>query len=425
MRLSDVASVNGIKQPQFTEVIGRNNIISFGRFAREIRSKISPDMSISDIDQLSANDPLFFYLLDREKASLELSNPGSAVVGVKGRTKNICAQIDRIADDYSLGMWFFGRGAQGLGVADETLLERILDSPIFVADNVYAYQSALATIREEWDVKEMGTIAPPFDSFFIEFDVPDDWHELRRAGFLFESVSPEVTPQKLRDLDEIGGEALTAAFLNAKWVLKITIVLQMDKKRVIGPVMECECPVAADGLLSRADRDAPDGFVFTSRATYLDNNGRETHQTAHINEVMLPLIHTAFLTLAFSHCRNVKQEEIDPNKVAKTGVPNGKKKSRGVDCERYRVLKIPKITTIRDRILEANASGTPLHGVRGFFKNFDGLPDEEGRPSLLFGQHKGRYWVPPHFRGDPQRGTSVGVYDVSPPGNAGTQVTGR
>lgn len=121
---------------------------------------------------------------------------------------------------------------------------------------------------------------------------------------------------------------------------------------------------------------------------------------------MMRLLHVAYLSLSFLHCKNVALTQCPPfsAKHQKSRVAKGK-----LPLLRFHTLSIEPVKKI---IRDANGgsealSPKSLHLCRGHFKTFS--------EHKLFGKFEGTFWWPMHVRGNASAGIIRKNYDIKAP----------
>jgi hypothetical protein len=136
---------------------------------------------------------------------------------------------------------------------------------------------------------------------------------------------------------------------------------------------------------------------------------------------------TAYQTLAFLHCRNVKVDQVE----ARPKLDQLHRRKHGRPLLRFQTvrLEVPRRATDRK---PGSSPGTPpaLHIVPGNFHHYGdccptspacGLSHDSQRcqacgghnpHGLLFGRLTGVYWTPQHVRGNPERGSIRSDFDL-------------
>lgn len=120
-------------------------------------------------------------------------------------------------------------------------------------------------------------------------------------------------------------------------------------------------------------------------------------------------------TLNFMQCANIRTEYIQPSdKLSRSLRKKGRIKDKLVG---YHVLRIASSGPATKERSSGNGSSNlvAFHPVRGEFHHYgDCCPGLHPPKGLLFGKHTGRFWVPAHVRGNPERGTVTQSFEMKP-----------
>lgn len=137
---------------------------------------------------------------------------------------------------------------------------------------------------------------------------------------------------------------------------------------------------------------------------------KKDDETMHIiRSQMLGVIATALFTNSLLHCKNVKEVVVDPRKnMSRQQLREADRKHRKMII--HKVLEINPLRKYRvhDDQLEGEGEIRRLHHVRGHFSEYG---PEYGR-GLLFGRISGRFFIPPHVRGELQAGVIDKTYSL-------------
>jgi hypothetical protein len=121
-------------------------------------------------------------------------------------------------------------------------------------------------------------------------------------------------------------------------------------------------------------------------------------------------------TLNFMQCANIRTVYVQPpEKLARKHRKRGHVKQGLVG---YHVLRISPSGPAQQSRSNGNGEASGLvafHPVRGEFHHYgDCCPGLHPPKGLLFGRHTGRFWVPAHVRGNPERGVIVRDFELEP-----------
>jgi len=299
--------------------------------------------------------------------------------------------------------------------------------PIIDCSNVgrYYYQE---TDQEHWDMVDFPNIAPPFESFWLDFSAPQFvnseefgtrlWDKrISHWGFL--CVGTKLGSPENRDGfmhmwsgHRMWEETYREYIPLATWGLDMWLHYRFDGLN-FGPIWHWRTLIDERGQMLRM----PDGKYVVS-GLVVDRNyqhaidnlamkmGPDEAQTSAYNTVT-PYLHTAMLSISFMHCRNVALQDVKP--PLKT-VHNKAQKRRGEKPYQplpYKVLAIQPMKQIIKQTERQHGVGTAkaMHIVRGNFADYS-----EGRG--LFGKLHGTFWRPQHVRGGSERGVTTKDYSI-------------
>lgn len=172
---------------------------------------------------------------------------------------------------------------------------------------------------------------------------------------------------------------------NAKYVLETKMFVQLRKDSpVYGPLLGSRTILSAAGDVVRHDW-ATEGEQSLDAMTFVS------------------ALHPFFLAMSFCNCRNISSTDDKPDrKLVEARSKKGRRtftfKTLGID---------PMRAVLRKAAQSINASNDlkrALHICRGHFANYDA--------KLLFGKHKGTFWIPQHIRGNVESGAVGKDYAV-------------
>jgi hypothetical protein len=294
-------------------------------------------------------------------------------------------------------------------ILSDVRLSRIVD-----ATNVYRY----CREQEPSDLYELPCGAPPHDVMFVEWLQSNG----RRLGALGVARTGPFHIGLRTPSGVVGANGL-------RHLLKV----ETELTKQLGPAPKEIVPMwLSDNLPDQAtwDRirwvwgigifedDGSQAFGPLARiSAALDQWGRlvdvtwQLHvnmgQGTNIDPITLHPFQIFMTTINFMQCANIETVYVDPPAALSR---KHRKKGRlkpGQDLSRYYVLKVkPSGAKTRAR----SRSGPPqdltaFHSVRGEFHHYgDCCPGLHPPKGLAFGKITGRFWVPAHVRGNPERG---------------------
>lgn len=343
-----------------------------------------------------------------------------------------------------------------IDVVPPTVAWKDADPQIFDIQNVADYyHTHLFTEDRSWDLKDVPNIAPPFDTFWMEFRHRRHHHQEERHyppmawGIAFNAVDlgklgpPE--PHDLRDCfrDIVKGRSvdywkdgtsiaselfavdreaaawdylmgagrpisyqtklLHAVILRglvpARWYVAITVFSEVATK--ISPIVVVDFPVTTEGQLYPVARP----FVRFAFLTPVDVSGYGGQDEA-AHQVLGGTVMPALLAISFLHCKNVATvTQTPPAKLSKAA-----QKRHGKPLVRYHMLNIEPMKQVLKHEGQSEKTGLKraLHICRGHFAHYT-----EEKP--LFGRVSGRFWIPSHVRGSLDEGIVDKDYRIKEP----------
>lgn len=265
------------------------------------------------------------------------------------------------------------------------------ESVVIVANNVCSYIYEIST-QDEWNIHhDFPNVAPPFETFFIEFNAP---RTINVNGNI-------LTDHKFRDYKfgilfkafDTGNHYLSS--IGARWAIGCTVYQRSESMNKTVIVGYAQIAVREDGTVI----DSDPGYIV---AIPKEQNGKDPDaiQRAIHNTLIVGL-----MTISLMHCKNVDlKTQIPPVALSKKH-----QKRCGVPLVKYKILEIDPMKKILR--LEGNSQSLglkhALHICRGHFKDFS-------KGKGLFGRYRGMYWWDSHVRGDPSHGVVVKDYNVNP-----------
>ena len=282
---------------------------------------------------------------------------------------------------------------------DEAFRAALIGLPIIVADNVadFCPRSEYAKLG----AADYPCVAPPFEAFFVEWNVSPIWHDdwLRQCGFSV--VAEDLVHHRWEQTAEVAGidEYFGEALSKARWRLWTEWWYSASQPlSVIRPEAELIVLVGDDGrIVLPAGPEGPLGYL---RATVGQRTPALLHELACATSIYF---NVAALTLSFMNCKNVVIED-----AAEREGP-ARKWLRRIKCPQlhYRVLNIDPMRKVLRSEGRSEETGLKkaLHICRGHFASYT-----EERP--LFGKYTGTFWRPAHVRGSAEFGEVRKTYNV-------------
>ena len=297
-------------------------------------------------------------------------------------------------------MLMYDRIVNGEGIYQSIYEKKQIELPdmkIIKIDNVARYYFD--------NIQEMGwisfpNIAPVFDEFWMEFNVPQNIYRKynflgNRMGFLF--FGRKLNKKQITEAKNIFGHK------DVGFDLVSYIFVEINKKIV--------CYGKVGQLINKNGLPIVDGKTHVLMTTeYWDSVTENAPSQDSINKGAGLLISPAYLALSFMHCKNVTiKAERPPDLLARKHY-----KKKRATMHKYYTLNIEPMKKVLKYEGEAGKNGLKkaLHICRGHFKDYR---DGKG----LFGKYRDIYWWESHVRGNAEYGTIHKDYNILTPEETG------
>lgn len=288
--------------------------------------------------------------------------------------------------------------------------------PVLCLDNVASMYAS--SPKQEWDLREIPNMAPPWSWFFVEWNQPREFNiggQLQstpagQVGVFVLALRVDRSADCFAELMQVwsgvigAGTSVNADTLvdpatsdiirqwldTAKWVLMTDVFFTLS-----GPPLNGQ-PLW-NGLHHFVTVNA-DGRYIGHNASGVSVASMHRIDSQFIGSLLTIIA----LGLSFTHCKNVTSVS------ATAGIPSDKWHRRTKTPKvRYYVLAIDHLRQIlkRDGQLETNGLGVALHICRGNFAHYTA-------DNPLFGKYEGTFWRPAHVRGNEKRGRVLKDYSV-------------
>jgi hypothetical protein len=316
------------------------------------------------------------------------------------------------------------------GVGMKTVYENIISHPgtpkilkdaldkafIINADNVAEYFFS-ANEKDEWDIRtDFPNIAPPFETFFIEYRMPS---EMLLPGGVITPITPGIRMGILFSAYDFSKDKKYEKFYHdgIRWQMIAALFLENNGKLLFydnHPILQSWmiCVRENGEVYSTGDKDEDIFFSLNISQNYIDSLSEDA-KSVYLKEGrnhMRASFDIALLAISFMHCKNVKSLPVLPKKSP------GKRNKHGPHIT-YHVLEIAPMKKILQT--EGNSEKTgikkALHICRGHFKTFE----NHG----LFGKYIGTYWWDSHTRGNISAGITEKDYSINLETGAPKQVS--
>ncbi len=276
--------------------------------------------------------------------------------------------------------------------------------PVFIADNVaeYVYREfdhgprletgEIGRTGKEWSFSRIGSLAPPFKTFFIEWRTP---------AWIRESFNAVVPPS---------GRVVPAS----GWFIFATTPDEGCLERAPNAKQRLVCAHCFQRLNgSPAVSGNVRQFAIDEDGNYLASghiglNGPDyQHLSGSPGSCAI-----ALQTIGFTNCKNVSQPDVTSSEGP---TPKWCRRQRVPELK-YRAVQIdPNVGAsprAGERKTAGGRSGKALHICRGHFANFR----DDGVSQGLFGRRQyGTFWIPAHTRGSLEHGRVIPTYNVKAP----------
>ena len=291
---------------------------------------------------------------------------------------------------------------------------------VIVIDNVSRFFFEVSP-KNDWEFKDFPNLAPPFQSFFMEFKAPShvningkltetpSHNRSLEIGCLFTVIDSTNLPDDI-DSELLLSHKKISQEIDFRWTYACVPFLRR-MNRTLEPVCAWTFMVDSTGKISLDKKGEP---VFSTAALRKDvislmmqthgiseNNAKE-YLTGMSSFVLDPCL----LALSFMHCKNVT---IDRN-VQSAALIKSYQRKHGKPPVRYYTLNIEPMKAVLRT--EGNSEKTglkqSLHICRGHFKDFS-------KGKGLFGKYKGLYWWDSQARGSVSEGVVDKDYAIKAP----------
>jgi hypothetical protein len=275
---------------------------------------------------------------------------------------------------------------------NKTILEEMV---CIDASNVAEYFYEVSS-QETWTTKDFPNIAPPFNIFCIEYNLPKmvncngklleaRWMSKKQA-VIFEALPREETPEKYTKLLPV----------NSKWIVVCIICHEYNKDEGPIPLAKIVYGVTQEGLWALGENNK-DVCLFQP----YENN--YFGFTPEIQDEIRGLLNPCLLAISFMHCKNTTVSENKPPEK----VQLKRKKNNKPPLTQYYTLDIEPMKKVLKTEGGINGGGLKraLHICRGHFKDYS-----NGKG--LFGKYKGLYWWDSTVRGTKETGEIVKDYNI-------------
>lgn len=401
-RLADDIFTVGFQPAHLSDFVDIDETGEVGNSIRNMRNLLSQDMSDEDLLRvMEENPPLAKFIHAAKSPNIKITSD------IKIAANTFCRFVDAHPSDYELGK-VLTKDKDASTVLDSTFTERLFHAAVINADEVYEYSQRLIEAGHRYEQSDVGIQAPLFDATFVEFKMTGN-NLFSRGGVLIEIMNKDDVFKELSEyLEENSG--IKQTMIDSKWLLRFSVVAQKRKgDKILGPLMHSYVPVSKDGTFYLSP-DNPKWTIASVVAAGYFRNGKRLgfDECVNLERVCSELYITAYLTVSFTHCKNVKIVENDPNEDNKK-LADRRLKKTGKAFVKFKTLEIPKMREVLEALREQGSSSNTkrLHIVRGHFKTYT-----KERP--LLGKIVGQYYWGSQIRGVLKEGAVSKDYAVGP-----------
>lgn len=294
--------------------------------------------------------------------------------------------------------------------------------PLFIGDDIAAWYQSLS--NEEWTVNDFPTLAPPYQHIWLDYLITDQDPDTSKVQFpshfgLYCSWRDpdKVTPSEFNSNGELQKDYYAFVSKNhSRWVADFTL-FQLYEGEVFGPVWGWKQVLDRSGKIHLDENGETVNFFgpldeelilnLIKRAEREKRDIREV--TDEVADSCLPFLHTAALTIAFLHTKNIQFEEQELGAWKPRTRAQKKRGEQELPSLTYKTLIVKSIKkAIQVAREETGAKGSrSLHFVRGHFHTYTEEKPLFGKKGLV-----GEYFIPFHSRGNANIGRTVKDYEV-------------
>lgn len=293
------------------------------------------------------------------------------------------------------------------------------NSEVIVIDNVSRFFFEVSE-KEQWKLTDYPSLAPPFETFFMEFKAPSiinshgkitetpSRNRGMEIGCLFIVIDSNRLPSDLSEEMSYVHRKIKESS-DIRWTFTCLPFIS-NQARILEPKCAWTFMVNTDGSVLLDEKGEP-SFITAidqdsvSRMAGFHNLPHE-YAMQHFRDMAGFVLDPCLLALSFMHCKNVTiQRDSQSPTLAKAY-----QKKHGKPLSRYYTLDIEPMKKVlrTDGNSEKTGLKQALHICRGHFKNFS-------KGKGLFGKYKGLYWWDSMVRGSVSEGIVDKDYAVKSP----------
>lgn len=266
--------------------------------------------------------------------------------------------------------------------------------PVIRIDNVVEYY--MLNEKCKWSDEDFPNVAPPFENFILEYRLPENIHVNGKMYKHPLAYSYWIAGYQTKYC-EAGSLYYDVLVPEDGWMIFVQADSTVDLK--FQAMIFCN----KYGILTPA-------FNFSGKMRSIRLLLPDEHRVT-LNESVdffTTMIHPQLLALSFMHCKNVKKEEVDPNKELPRRVLKYWEKKGKPKLKKYYTLNIEPMKQVlrKEGKIEKYGAKQALHICRGHFKDYS-----QGKG--LFGKYRGLYWWEDCVKGDKRQGEIIKDYSLT------------
>jgi hypothetical protein len=301
-------------------------------------------------------------------------------------------------------------------------VKQIKGLPLFIGDDIALWYQSLS--NEEWTVDDFPTLAPPYRHIWLDYLITNQDPDKEKTQFPshFGLYCSWRDPLKVTKPEFNGNSQLEQTYYkfvdknHSRWVCDITL-FQLYEGKVLGPRWGWKQLLDQNGKIHLDEEKETINFfgplddnLIEDMAKRAEIENRDVHEIAdEVADSCLPFLHTAALTIAFLHTKNIEFQEEELGAWKPRTKAQKRRGEQELPALTYKTLIVKAIKkSIQIARDETGTKGSrSLHFVRGHFHTYTEEKPLFGRKGLT-----GDYFIPFHSRGNANIGQTVKDYEV-------------
>lgn len=278
------------------------------------------------------------------------------------------------------------------------LQQDLIDARVLLVDNVAEYYY-ITSKKDHWNPEEdFYNITPPWPIIWFEWS-PKEIINSATYGIIPNEHYGIISKYGLLLMAHDSSKEMNSQYLNhslSRWWVICKCFYEVDKTILMAPGM----PIFYIGKDGHFLKLMPNGQLAVRKVSKYVS---EKSLIERMNEMIPSFLHISFLSLCFTHCKNVGLTENKPAlQMQKKSINTGKH-----PFAKYYVLEIDPMKKILNSKGKAQETGLKkaMHICRGHFATY-------GDEAPLFGKHVGTFWKPMHIRGLAKKGVVAKDYKI-------------